>query len=219
MTATQALQVGGRELEIWPKSARLEAWLEPVVKVATFDDSAAFHPGLIVKVLELERDARFTKSYAGAIGSSKVFDLDRWGCAEAELIHARAIALFKRALGVETAAVDSSWASVYRHGDYCMPHSHRRALASIVYFVDSGGAPESGFGAGSFCFADPRLKVCCQDEPGRVTTPCGPRLREGTMIVFPGQLVHFVDRFLGPGTRITLSWNVNETPIAGPAPR
>ena len=33
---------------------------------------------------------------------------------------------------------DDTWASVYRAGDYCMPHSHLRANASIVYMLDVG---------------------------------------------------------------------------------
>ncbi|RMD65081.1 MAG: hypothetical protein D6826_00925 [Alphaproteobacteria bacterium] len=205
--------------DIWPEATRVEEWSDPAIQVALFPDWPSYHPALIARALELEKDPHFTKNYEGAIGSSKVFDLDRWNCPEADLVHARAITLFKRTIGTDKAAVDLSWASLYRHGDYCMPHSHRRALASVVYFLDLGDGPTQGFGAGTFCFADPRLKVCCQDEPGRVTTPCGPTMHPGMMIIFPGQLVHFVDRYLGTRERITLAWNINETPASGPAPR
>ncbi len=51
-----------------------------------------------------------------------------------------------------------------------------------------------------------------------MTTPCAPKVRNGTMIVFPGTLVHFVDTYTEPGTRLTLSWNINQTAIPGTPP-
>ena len=48
-----------------------------------------------------------------------------------------------------------------------------------------------------------------------MTTPCAPLHREGTLIMFPGQLVHTVTPYHGETPRITLSWNINKTAIAG----
>ena len=126
----------------------------------------------------------------------------------------------QRGLGAQNAAVDLSWANIYRAGDYCLPHSHVRATAGIVYFLELGLDPGAdsatgGAGQGRFLFADPRLKVCCREEEQAMTTPSGPTVHNGMMIMFPGKIVHMVDVFNRPGPRITLSWNVNEFPVPG----
>lgn len=214
----RSIEIDGKSVEIWPDGLEIGAWLDPVVKIVAFDDTEAFHPGLIAKIRDLEDDPTFTKKYDHHVASSKIYHLDQWGCPEANLIHQRAIALFKRVLKCDEAAVDLSWTSVYRDGDYCMPHSHVRAKASIVYFLDLGADSLEGPGHGQFCFADPRMKICCQQEAHAMTTPGGPKLRNGMMIMFPGKLVHFVDVYRAPDTRITLSWNINQTAIPGAPP-
>ncbi len=214
----RSVEIGREAIEIWPDGLEIQGWLEPVVNVVQFDDTEVFHPGLIAKMRDLEDDATFTKKYDRYIGSSKIFHLDQWGCPEADLIHGRAIALFKRVFDSDEAVVDLSWTSVYRDGDYCIPHSHVRATASIVYFLDLGTDYPDGPGRGRFYFADPGLKICCQNEPQAMTTPCGPKTRNGMMIIFPGKLVHFVDAYTEPGTRLTLSWNINKTSIPGTPP-
>lgn len=203
---------------VWPKHVRIQDWVEPNVKIAVFDDTERYHPGLNTRALALESDRDLARPFPGYVGSTKIYHLERWNSAEAELIHRRAITLFQRALGTARAAVDLSWASVYRSGDYCLPHSHIRATASIVYFLELGlddGASPSGAGEGRFCFADPRLKICCRQEPQAMTTPSGPTIQNGMMIMFPGKLVHMVDVFRGAGPRITLSWNINEDAMPG----
>lgn len=204
--------------EVWPDRIAIQDWVEPAVKVTVFDDTARYHPGLRARVLALETDPVLAKSFSGYVGSAKVYHLDRWDCPEAEIIDRRAREMFKRALGSERATTDLSWANVYRDGDYCLPHSHVRATASLVYFLDlgfGGAAAPAGGGHGRFCFADPRMKACCQEEPNCMTTPVGPAAQEGMLIMFPGTLVHMVDVFRLPGPRITLSWNINADAIAG----
>ncbi len=208
------------EIEIWPNDVAVQDWVEPNVKIAVFNDTAAFHSRLVERTLALESDPALAKPFPGYAGSAKVYHLERWDCPEAELIHRRAIELFKRSLGTQNAAVDLSWANIYREGDYCLPHSHVRATASIVYFLELGLDPGSDSasgdaGQGRFCFADPRLKVCCREEEHAMTTPGGPTACNGMMIMFPGKIVHMVDVFKRPGPRITLSWNVNEYPVPG----
>ncbi len=209
------VDVAGQPVDVWPAAAKIERWIEPAIKMVQFPDTDRYHPGLIARVLELENDQTLAKSFGGYTGSSKVYHLDRWACPEAALIQARAQALFKRVVGAKTAAVDLSWGNIYRRGDYCMPHSHIRAMASVVYFLDLGTEATEGHGHGRFCFADPRLQVCCQNEADAMTSPCGPIVRNGTMIIFPGKVVHFVDVYNDPGTRITLSWNINPSEIPG----
>jgi hypothetical protein len=217
MDAAQAdsIEIGGQSVEVWPAGTRIDDWFEPTVKVVQFPDTARVHPGLVARTLDLEHDKTLSRPIDGIAGCRKIYHLDRWGCPEADLVHARALELFKRAVGAPSAVVDLSWANIYRQGDYCMPHAHERALASVVYFLALGADDPEGAGRGQFCFADPRLKACCQGKEQVMTTPCGPRVRDGTMIIFPGRLVHFVDVYRLPGIRISMSWNINRAAIPG----
>ena len=72
---------------------------------------------------------------------------------------------------------------------------------------------------GHFLFVDPRLKACCRQQDGFVTTPCSPVLRAGTMVMFPAQTVHLVTPYFGDHPRITLSWDLKlkSAPSAVPA--
>lgn len=202
----------------WPEGTIVQKWIEPTVSIANFPDIETYHPQLIEAVTAREGDKELAKSYSGKIGSAKIFHLDRWGSDAATLIDARARALFRRVLNSEEAVVDLSWASIYRSGDYCLPHSHFRAMASIVYFLDLGDDGTGTNPEGSFNFADPRMKVCCRHEPHCMTSPCGPLVEPGTMVLFPGHLVHFVDVYRGTRPRITLSWNINRQAIPGVSP-
>jgi hypothetical protein len=112
---------------------------------------------------------------------------------------------------------DDSWASIYRSGDYCMPHSHLRANASIVYMLDPGDGDAEDRMAGRFCFADPRIDACCPDEPGRVTQHLMPNLVPGTMLIFAADYLHSVNPYQGSRPRITMSWNVTLERLPGRA--
>ena len=209
------VSVRGKNRPVWPEGLTIQRWIEPTVGFVTFPDIDAFHPQLIEAVIAREDDAKLAKSYPGNIGSRKIFHLDRWDVDAASLIDSRALALFRAFLGGEEAVVDLSWASLYRTGDYCMPHSHFRAMASIVYFLETGDEGAGGKPGGSFNFADPRMKVCCRHEANCMTSPCAPHVEAGTMIIFPGYLVHFVDVYRGTRPRITLSWNINRKAVPG----
>lgn len=211
----ETIQIAGNDLDVWPKATRINEWIEPTVKIVQFPDTEQIRPGLLARTLELEYDKTLSQAIDSVAGCRKIYHLDRWNCPEADLIDARAKAVFKRVVGAETAAVDLSWANIYRQGDYCLPHGHVRAMAAVVYFLELGTEHQNGAGHGKFCFADPRLRVCCQREAHAMTTPCGPIVSNGTMIIFPGKLVHFVDAYQDPETRISLSWNINLAAIPG----
>ena len=110
-----------------------------------------------------------------------------------------------------------SWANIYGQGDYSLPHSHLRALASVVYCVDQGDPDPTDPWSGQFCFVDPRLAGCCQSEAGHMTNPIMPGLSTGSMLIFPGQAVHCVGAYGGRRSRMTLSWNINAVALAGVA--
>ena len=106
---------------------------------------------------------------------------------------------------------------MYRAGDYCMPHSHRRSDASVIYMLDPGDAHDPGTKtlAGALGFADARIDYCCAHEAGRVTRLYFPQMLAGTMLVFSGEYVHFVNPYFGERPRITLSWNITLSPLPG----
>lgn len=213
---TNLITVGEHDLEVWPEDVQIKTWLEPSVKVVRFPDFPAYHQELKDTIFGLERDPVLGVYQEGGIfGSSKVFHLERWNCPAADLIHARARELYRRVLSTENAVVDVSWATVYRAGDDCSPHSHYRSTAAIVYFLDLGTEADRANKSGGFRFGDPRMKICCLEEPDCMTTPQGPKSEPGMMVIFPGYLVHFVHAYRGKTPRITLAWNINETKIAG----
>ncbi len=202
---------------VWPEGQQFARWQGETAYIAKFGDCAAYHPQLRETILRLAQDSPLAAPFDGMVGSRKVFDIEAWDCPAARLIHARALELFAKALGPGPAVVDLTWATLYRKGDYCMAHSHPRSYASLVYFLDPGdAAPDGGDGqGGTFLFADPRMKICCPEEPGCMSHPCAPAGEEGLMLLFPGKSVHMVTPYLGERPRITLSWNINREAIAG----
>jgi len=203
---------------IWPPE---QSWLtlpgSPPVLLAYFTDHAAYHPGLAVRIMALLDDRALAKRYARVASGTKIHPLERWNCPEADLVTARAQEFFKRALRSATASIDLSWATVYRTGDYTAPHSHLRAQASIVYCIDPGDDPRPDTPDGKLCLVDPRYSMCCNIEPNRMTNVVIPDMRAGSMIMFPGELVHCVNPYAGTRPRLTLSWNINQQSIPGSA--
>ncbi len=211
----QVFEFGIRKLRVWPERQALYPLDEASIKATGFLDIAHYHPALKRRTLELREDPGFRDYiFHGGCGT-KVRTIDRWARLEADLIHARAIALFKQVFGDIPAVVDESWASVYDKGDYCMPHSHCRSIASILYMLDPGDQDPADRTGGRFCFADPRIPSCCQNEPGRMTELLIPNLKEGSMLIFPSEWVHLVTPYAGNRPRITLSWNIHTRALPG----
>ena len=148
-------------------------------------------------------------------GHSSLSYLKSWEDEEVRLINARALAFYREAVGSDQAVIDIAWANIYGKGDYIMPHSHTRAAASLVYCVDQGDPDELDPNGGLLCFVDPRFPDCCQIEPHHMTNPLKPTLVPGAMLLFPGQMVHFVTPYGGGRPRITLAWNINQQAIPG----
>jgi hypothetical protein len=211
----QVFEIGIRKLRVWPERQSLAALDEPSIKVTTFADVERYHPALKRRVLELREDPAFRDYiFHGGCGT-KVRNIDRWARLESDLIHARALALFRQVYGDAAPVLDDSWASVYDKGDYCMPHSHCRSVASVLYMLDPGDQDPADRTSGKFCFADPRIPVCCQNEPGRMTELLTPTLQEGSMMIFSSEWVHLVTPYAGTRPRITLSWNIHTRVLPG----
>lgn len=215
-TGGETITVDGRALPVWPADQRLRGRGEAIkVYRTTFSDVDAYHPRLIEQVLAAAAEPRNARQYSRSLGGTKLYHLEAWDSPEARLVNARALAFYRRVLATEAAVVDIAWANVYRRGDYTMPHSHTRATASLVYCLDPGEPDPEDSNGGRLCFIDPRFPECCLIEEQRMTNPLFPELTPGTMLLFPGELVHFVTPYGGTRPRITASWNINPVKLPG----
>ena len=213
----KTLQVNGKRLKVWPKNVTLKKINKSGIYLVQFSDYEHYHAKLVQAILEREKDPQYGLDlFKGACGV-KVHHVDRWEIPAANLIHQRAMALYSAVTAVKDPVSDMSWGNVYRNGDYCLPHSHTRAEASIVYVLSLGDKDENNPIGGRLCFADPRMSSCCQEERGRVTTAYAPPMSPGGMIIFPSELMHYVNPYTGSSPRITLSWNMSSKKIPGSA--
>ena len=116
-------------------------------------------------------------------------------------------------VGGAAPVVDLSWATIYHDGHFFMPHSHPRTYISVLYLLERGEDDDPM--NGRFFFADPRLEPCCRQQKGYMTTPSAPDMKAGTMVLFPGQAVHFVTPYRGARPRVTMSWDLNTVAVKG----
>jgi hypothetical protein len=204
---------------VWPEGQKLSRWDDRNIVVTQFTDFPSYHPSLVEEVLSHTDDPDVARPYeqTDGIGSYKLFDVGAWGTPAATLIYNRALEMFRRVFKTSELHVDLSWASVYAKGDHCLPHSHPRTYAGVVYMLEPGDPPNDE--SGMFLFADARMPICCREEQGFMSTPCAPLLTPGMMIMFPGQAVHCVTPYLGKKPRITMSWNINRQAVPGEALR
>jgi len=79
------------------------------------------------------------------------------------------------------------WGNIYQKGDYTKSHSHRPAHFSCVYFL------KTKWYHSPLVFGDSGKKI---------------RPKEGTFVIFPSHLDHFVPKHRYNETRITLSGNM-----------
>jgi len=224
MTGTQEIdwsrrtvRIHNREVSVWPETQKISKLMDSLVLMTRFEDVPRYHPGLIQKTLELEKKSRFMTDYAFGGCGIKIYHLDRWHSAEAKLIHLRALAFYSHVFKCVSPVADVSMANIFRDGEYCMPHSHIRTTASLVYSVTCGDPDPGHTRSGTLCFVDPRMDICCKDEPGRMTTPLVPNMQPGTLLMFPSEVLHCVTLYTGKSPRITLAWNIHSHAIPGAA--
>lgn len=214
--AKDQVRLGARKLSIWPKGQETRPRGSPRIHSTHFTDTDHYHPRLIEWLHAIEGKPQATEYFFRGACGTKVRNIHQWPLPEARLLQARAEELFRRVTGCRTAVTDSSWANLYQPRDYCMPHSHLRSTASIVYLLDPGDPDPEDPHAGQFCIVDPRVASCCQEDEDCMTTPFTPELNPGTMLIFPSQIVHCVNPYNGTRPRISLAWNLNDRKIAGP---
>jgi len=211
---TRVVQIGDRAIPVWPDGQSFDT-LDGILHSTRFTDTDLYHPRLKEFILERVRQGSDTIRHLRSSGGTKVHHPGSWDCAEATLLQERALELFRRALKCSTAVVDHGWANVYRDGDYCLPHSHTRATASLVYFFDPGDTDATDPDSGRFSIMDPRFTRCCPLEEGCVTNAIHCDMTPGSLVMFPGLSVHMVGPYHGQRPRITFSWNINENTVPG----
>jgi hypothetical protein len=211
------IAVDGAQLPTWPDGQSVVPMSAQLMALTNFNDHAGYHPALIRAVLAAEQDSRFRDTiFKGGCGI-KVRNIPGWDAPAAALIHARALLLAHHTVTRRPVFADDTWASVYRAGDFCMPHSHLRSNLSIVYMLDPGDQDATDPLAGQLCFADPRIDACCPHEPGRVTQHVLPIMNSGAMLIFASDYLHSVNPYTGGRPRITLSWNITLEKLPGRA--
>ena len=209
--------VGDSPLPTWCDAQAIAPMSAQLMAITTFDDHACYHPALIDAALAAEQNPRFRDTiFKGGCGI-KVRDIPEWNAPAATLIHARALLLAHHTVSRRPVYADATWASIYRAGDYCMPHSHLRSNLSVVYMLDAGDEDPQDTLAGRLCFADPRIDACCPHEPGRVTQHVLPTMSAGTMLIFASDYLHSVNPYHGERPRITMSWNITLEKLPGRA--
>ncbi len=192
----------------WPNGQNIGKWAGTDIMVTRFKERVEFTTALRTTILQRAKDKNLSHHFEGPdTGNAvKIYDIEQWNTPESEMINNRALTMFRKVFNKNVAIVDASWGSVYKKGDFVLPHSHVGSIASVLYMLDPGNETEAA--GGEFLFADPRLKPCCRQQAGYMTTPSAPEIKAGTMVLFPGQAVHMVTPFLGKNPRITLSWDL-----------
>jgi uncharacterized protein (TIGR02466 family) len=100
------------------------------------------------------------------------------------------------------------WINVNRQGDYNTPHCHPGATWSGVYYIRAGSKAPDRPMSGRIEFIDPRTRCEVAPATGLPHTSSiwiGPV--DGTLLIFPSYLDHYVHPYFGTGERITLAFN------------
>ena len=182
-------------------------------------DIAAIQKPFVDQLIGLDEQQRASGAMASlAEGGQKIRNLDALGSPVFDALNNRAKALFMKVTGAKAAIVDDCWANVFRSGEYTMPHSHKRAVASVVYALESGDedAWDRDPMNGLLTFVDPRLERCCIGRPGYVSTPFHPpKAVKNYMVIFPAHITHMVTPYVGTRPRISIAWNIGPTEVPG----
>jgi len=212
----ETVNVDGVDMPIWPKGKLNLKKFDKEAVIGFNTDLPPLHQPLIDAIVEIDKRQRKENPRDRCVGGQKIRDLHLLGLPIFDLINERIKQLFRVTTGCKTAFVDDVWGNSMMQGEYHLPHSHKRTVASAVYNLDPGDDPETGFEPmnGVLMFADPRMPVCCQHKEGYVSTPAVVPRQMGAMILFPAQYTHLVTAYQGRRHRISLAWNINAAPHA-----
>lgn len=109
----------------------------------------------------------------------------------------------------EGIGLTSVWVNINRNGHYNYPHWHKAHLSG--FYCVSDGNPDPLYpdnGVTRLVKGRSRLpwKVTERPEDADIEEYTHPAT-EGSMLVFPGKLLHYVNPYYGDGARITIAFN------------
>ena len=101
------------------------------------------------------------------------------------------------------------WININGPGDYNMPHYHPGNTWSGVYYIRTGSAVPNCPTSGRIEFLDPRTRCEALGPRDGVRHSGSIWIApvEGTLLIFPSYLEHYVHPYHGAGERITLAFN------------
>ncbi len=100
------------------------------------------------------------------------------------------------------------WINVNGPGDYNTPHCHPGGTWSGVYYICTGSEAPDRPNSGRIQFIDPRTRCDLGPTPALAHTRLiGVNPVDGTLLIFPAYLEHYVHPYFGTGERITLAFN------------
>jgi uncharacterized protein (TIGR02466 family) len=182
-----------------------------------FADVAELNLDLSRKILEREAQGPgIVKSNVGGWHSET--DFLRWDGPEPGALFQRVAAAVKDYAAVErkldAAALEltvtaEAWANVTRAGHYAKPHVHPNSNLSGVYYVDVGDAAAQDDQSGVIEFMDPRNRPGMFHTEGTVVFDAyRVKPQNGTLLLFPAWLYHYVHPYRGARPRICVAFNV-----------
>lgn len=184
-------------------------------------NAAELNPGLVAAILqrEYEQGTKVTTNNIGGWHSG--WDLFEWSVPEIAALKKWITLTVQYMVGTLTRQSRFSvnldmyaWANINRAHCYREEHHHPYAHWSGVYYVQAGNYDDEDHPhAGQIVFRDPRGVINMLPHPGNTdfgsTYPVKPT--EGTLLIFPAWLKHFVHSFYSGPDRITISFNARVT--------
>mgnify|MGYP000420277701 CR=1 FL=1 len=106
------------------------------------------------------------------------------------------------------AAIGRAWVSMLRENEWDTPHTHRSTDLVGVYY------PQVPPGSGALWINDPRGNATfgkmVDGKDGRVGHRIEPR--QGMLVLFPGDVTHFVEPHRGTAPRLSVGMNIRLKP-------
>jgi uncharacterized protein (TIGR02466 family) len=107
----------------------------------------------------------------------------------------------------------NGWSVILREGDAGAPHIHPRANISGVYYISAPQEKAAYRGAGNIILADPRIRAAVAPVREQISSIMIPPVG-GLFVMFPSYIEHYILPFKGPGTRISVAYNLTFSPTA-----
>lgn len=201
----QKIEVGPFYVDVWPEHKQ-PVPLEQAVCYVVFDDNDRISGPLIERLLAVEAQLRAVQppDWLGG-GGIKIRDISEWDSPSLRLLNERALELYRRVRGNDSAVIDDMRANVTREGEYIGPHAHHGTKASLVNHLLPPPMSETSKFDGSLGLCDPRLSRCCPVEIRRATSQIYPPMNPGCMVIFPSFVSHYVTPFIGTEPRISIA--------------